>query len=188
MHSSFSLVCRQLRLRSLYVRPDQVEFRSRDHVLAFVNLLRDSPSLNSYVRSLVLQPGNVLSSFPLLHMLPRLSEVIFRQPPQGQKGSNSLPAMYQSGLTYFRRFGTHIHSLQLSDISFETPLPFFRLLLAFPNMAHLSCTDNTIGSGGDKECLDLLKRRLSEQMQLRTLTVSTWSCACRCAELKDGSL
>ena len=80
--------------------------------------------------------------------------------------------MYQSSLTYFRRFGTHIQSLRLSSLSFATDLQFARLLLAFPDVVHLNCTDVKIEGGGDEEHLNSLRRRLAKQMRLKTLTVS----------------
>ena len=169
--SSFSLTCRQLRPRTCCVRFDQTECRDEDHVLAFRNLLQDSPDLKCFVRLIAVQP-DALSSFPLLHLLPRLPEIVFRRPSRSHGGSDSPPVMYQSSLTYFRRFGTHIHSLRLSSLSFATDLQLARLLLAFPNVVDLNCTDIKIEGGGDEEYLDSLRRRLAKQMRLKTLTVS----------------
>ncbi len=169
--SSFSLTCHQLRPRSCRVRFAQVEFRSRDHVLAFINMLQDNPDVKLFVRSMVIQP-NVLSSFPLLHMLPHLSEITFRQQSWLRAHPDCPPPMYQSSLTYFRRFGSHIRSLHLFGLCFVTTLPFARLLLALPNIVHLSCTKVNVEMAGHGEHLDLIKRRLSEQMRLETLTVS----------------
>ncbi|KAI1785763.1 hypothetical protein LXA43DRAFT_953360 [Ganoderma leucocontextum] len=169
--ASFSLTCRQLLPRSRCIMFTRVTLKSRDQVFAFVDFLEDNPHLKPFVQSMVVRPTD-LAPFPLLYILPNLSEIRFTTPSP----SDLLPALHHSSLACFQRFGTHIQTLDVFDIHFATYLSFARILLAFPNIAHLTCTRVVIKEAGNSGPLDVMRHRLSKQMKLKTLTVSALDC------------
>ncbi|KAI1785780.1 WD40-repeat-containing domain protein, partial [Ganoderma leucocontextum] len=167
---SFSLTCRQLRPRAFCLMMARVTLKSRTRTFAFVNFLRDNPHLKPFVHSIVVEPTD-FPPFPLLPTLSNLSEIGFTS----RKDNPALSALHHSTLTCFHRFGTHIRTLRLFRISFATYLPFARILLAFPNMVHLTCEGVGIKTAGDRAPLNGIRRRLPEQMRLKTLVVDSVS-------------
>ena len=165
---NFSLTCRQLRPRALCLMVSNATLRQgRNRTFAFVDLLEAKPYLKPLVRSIVVDPME-FAPFPLLHVLPNLSEIEFRV----RLLSPVNVTLHPSGLVCLQRFGTRIRTLHLSGLSFPTYLSFARVLLAFTNLRNLTCTNVAIESAGNGAPLTVLKRRLSEQMKLKTLTVS----------------
>ncbi|KAI1785777.1 hypothetical protein LXA43DRAFT_104173, partial [Ganoderma leucocontextum] len=176
---SLSLTCSQLRPRSRCLMFSRVDLRSRNAVFEFLDFLQDNPILKSFVRSIVVQPDD-LAPFPLLHILSNLSEITFtaRHPHAKQ----AVPALHQSSLTCFHRFGTHIQTLCISYLLFPTYLPFARILLAFPNVIHLTCTAVEIETAGDRAPLEVIRQRLCKQMQLKTLTIDSFVASTACPQ------
>ncbi|KAI1781619.1 hypothetical protein LXA43DRAFT_908258 [Ganoderma leucocontextum] len=117
---SFSLTCRQLRPRSRCVLFTRLDFKSRDCVFAFVDFLQDNPHLTPFVRSIVVRPSD-FAPFPLLHILPNLSEIGFTSRECFTARPDTVSALWhQSSLTCSQRFGTHIQTLHLFCLSFAT--------------------------------------------------------------------
>lgn len=169
---NLSLTCHQLHPRSRCLLFTRLDFKSRDSVFAFVDFLQDNPHLKRSVRSIVVRPDD-FAPWPLLHILPNLSEVGFTSRECFTARPDAIAApWHQSSLTCSQRFGTHIQTLHLFCLSFANYLPFARALLAFTSIAHLTCTHVVIHKAGDPGPLDVITRRLSAQMQLKTLTVS----------------
>ena len=167
----FSLTCQQLLPRSRWVLFSRLDFKNRERVFAFVDFLDDNPHLKAVVRSVMVRPDD-FAPFPLLYILPNLSEIRFKS-GECLIAAHILPTIWhQSSLACSQRFGANIRTLHLSCLSFATYLPFARALLAFTSVRHLTCTHVVINTAGDQAPLGVIKRRLSEQMQLKTLTVS----------------
>ena len=161
---SLALTCRQLRPRSRCLMVSRAVFKSRDHIFAFVDFLDGNPHLKPLVHSIVVELMD-FPPFPLLHILSNLTEIEFNSVKE-------IVALPQPALTCFHRFGANIRSLRLFNLSFVTYLPFSRVLLALPNVVHLTCQNVVIKSVGDQAPLDVIRWRLSKQMQLKTLVVS----------------
>ncbi|TBU30205.1 hypothetical protein BD311DRAFT_231421 [Dichomitus squalens] len=98
-----------------------------------------NPHLGPFVGSNTSRPDN-FSPFPLLHVLPNLSQVhrgIHNASDQRlELSSLSLPL---SILTCYRRFGTPVVTLRFSYLSFPTYAEFCRLLLAFASIREFYC-------------------------------------------------
>ncbi|KAI1783219.1 hypothetical protein LXA43DRAFT_956510 [Ganoderma leucocontextum] len=151
---SLALTCRQLRPRSRIVMFARVQFKDRDNVFAFVDFLQDNPHLPMpicahspmpVVRSIIVRPVD-FAPFPLLHILPNLSEIEFSPYPQVYSPwtREVFPYLHQSSLTSFHLFGTHIKILHLFDLSFATSLAFVQVLLAFPSITDLVCISKNL--------------------------------------------
>ena len=171
---SLALTCRQLLPRARLVMFSHVRFGTRDHVFAFVDYLHQNPHLKPAVRSITVWPPN-LAPIPLLRILPSLREIIFTS--NNRVDLDLALHMHQSTLTCFRLFGTHIRTLSLSHLDFDTDVSFARMLLAFVNTTHLICDgvriiQTTQRNGGPPNLQETIKRRISQRMQLDTLAVS----------------
>ena len=151
-----------------------VKLRSRDHAFALVDFLQNNPHLKPFITSVTVQPAD-LPPFPLLHILSALSEITFT-PHWPHMSAVPGPSLHPSNLTCFQRFGSHVQTLRLFRITFPTCLAFAQLLLALSSIKHLHCSNVTIGAAGNQAPLAVAKQRLSEKLQLRSLTVSicTW--------------
>lgn len=173
---NISLTCRQLRPRTRVVMFAQVRFKNRDHLFAFVDFLHDNPHLKPVVRLIVVRP-NDLAPFPLLYILPSLSEIEFIPESYQYKSQNTFPDLHLSHYTCCQRFGGNITTLHLSCLHFATYLSFYRLLLTFGNVRHLVCKGVTINAmrNGEGGPVEVARRRLSERMRLKSLTVSVCS-------------
>ena len=151
----------------------RVWFENRDHVFTFVDFLQKNPYLKLAVHSIAVWPPD-LAPIPLLHILPSLSKIEFI--PNDQEANLGLAVhIHQSTLACFQLCGTHIRTLCLSHLDFETLISFARLLLAFMNVTHLTCSGIQIIEMSNGECsilLEAIKRRLFKQVQLEALTVS----------------
>ncbi|KAI1795654.1 hypothetical protein LXA43DRAFT_881570 [Ganoderma leucocontextum] len=159
---SLSLTCRQLRPRALCLMVAHVELKSRDRIFDFCAVLQAKPHLKPLVRSTVVDPTD-FAPVPLLRILPNLSEIRFTS-------KKTVIAIHQSNLTCFRHYGIHIQTLHLSNLSFATYLPLARVLLAFTNLVHLTCTDIKITTSGKQLAqLGMLKQRLSQRLRLKSL-------------------
>ncbi len=173
---SLALTCRQLLPRTRVVMFARVRFETREHVFAFVDFLQKNPLLKPVVRSIAVWPPD-LAPVPLLRILPSLSEIEFTSDDQNTD-LDLAPHMHQSSLTCFLLLGTHIRTLSLSRLDFETCISFARVLLAFVNVTHLACNGVNIvemaaeSNGGSPSLPVIIKRQLSQRMQLEALTVS----------------
>ncbi len=169
----FSLTCRQLHPRSRCVLFTRLDFKSRERISAFVDFLQDNPHLKPIVRSIVIQPSD-FAPFPLLYILQNLSEIRFAS--RACLIATIPTQWHHSSLTCSQRFGSNVQSLHLGCLSFVTYLPFARVLLAFTNILHVTCTHVVINTPGNQASLGVIRRCLSEQMWLKTLTVSVFRC------------
>ena len=180
---NFSLSCRDLRPRSLCVIVKEVSIRERSRAFDFCDFLQAKPHLKPLVRAIAMDL-NDFAPFPLLRILPNLSELTLSLPrydssrrTEGNRAnidtrSPRRTLLNRSVLTSCRCFGTRIQTLHLSKLSFSTILEFGRIILAFINLANLACEDITIDADGNQAHLEVLKRRLSERLRLKALTVS----------------
>lgn len=141
-----------------------VRLRSRDQTFDFYDFLRAEPHLGPLVQSILVDPMD-FAPVPLLRILPNLSEI-------GFTSQKRIRALHQSNLTCFTLFGTHIHTLHLSHLFFDTYLQFARVLLAFTNLVHLICTEVGVEREENQGHLALLRQRLSKRLRLKMLIVS----------------
>ena len=170
---SLSLTCCQLVPRSRCVMLEAgVDLKTRDHIFALVDFLQDNPLLKPFINSIIVRLTD-FAPFPLLHILPHLSEIAFTSSgPKDPRSRLRVPSLHPSVLTCSQRFGSRIQTLRLFKISFATPLAFFHLLAAFSTILHLVCTDVAVGTEVNQGPSALVRRRLSEQLQLKSLSVS----------------
>ena len=168
-HSStlynLSLTCRQLRPRALCLMVAHVALKSRERIFDFCAVLQAKPHLKPLVRSTVVDPTD-FAPVPFLRILPNLSEIRFTS------SKETIVATHSSNLTCIRLFAAHVKTLHLSNVFFATYLPLARILLAFTNLAHLTCVDIKVTTSSKQLThLDVLKRRLSQRLRLKSLTV-----------------
>ena len=168
----FSLTCRNLRPRALCLLVSDVYFKRRVKIFDFCDFLEANAHLKPFVRSVTMSPDN-FAPFPLLSILPDLADLTFI----GYDLHATITVLNRSSLVCCKRFGVHIQTLHLSDLSFPTYLEFARLLLAFTNIRYLFCSDVIIKSEGNRAPLDVMKPRMSERLHLLTvsLSASCWS-------------
>ena len=182
---SFSLTCKQLRPRSFaLIIAHHVFLDSRDCVSAFSGFIEAEKKLQPFVRSIIISPAD-FRPFPLVNMLPRLSTLLFTPPGYrkyksyigpNDRGVLPYPEIHHATINCYHLFGRRIHTLSLDHLSFQTSSDLYRLLLAFPMMTQLSCNDIFIKTK-EKEApaMTVLKRRLSNRLQLDTLHVRIYS-------------
>ncbi len=170
---SFSLTCQDLRPHSLCLMVADPELKNRDQIFDFCDFLQAKPHLKLFARSWPLNP-NDFAPIPLLRLLPNLSVLTLFCPQAYQPAvkSSSLIDLNRCSLTCCQLSGARIRTLHLSALHFATYQQFSRALLAFTNIAHLTCTDVLIEEEGNGAPLDVIKRRLSAKLRLRALTVS----------------
>ncbi|KAM5540189.1 hypothetical protein V8D89_006008 [Ganoderma adspersum] len=173
---NFSLTCRDLRPRALCLLVADVVFKGRRPIFDFCDFLQANPHLRPFVRSIVVNPDD-FSPFPLISILPNLSKVKFTRIQPAPPQIRSLTVLNQSSLTCCERFGIHIQTLHLSKISFPTYPDFARVLLTFTNLIDLVCSSVAIRAEGNRAPLDVLKRRLSERLHLRTIDIDYFGCS-----------
>ena len=176
-----SLTCHQLRPRSLCLMVSKIDLtrRSGNDIFALCRFLLAYPHLPPLVDTIATRP-DVFAPFPLLHILPNLSQLVFTRGAHNGRDEclelNSLPLPI---LTCYHRFGTHVATLRLSYLSFPTYQELCRLLLAFPAAKELHCDfvtirrTNTIGAQ-----LDQVRRRLSRLPELKALVVNATENSC----------
>ena len=87
------------------------------------------------------------------------------------------PDLHLHTYSCFKRLGTHVRTLHLSSLQFDTLDSFARVILAFPHITHLICNRvNVVEKAPNKgEPLNLqntTKRWWSQRMKLSALTVS----------------
>ena len=168
---NLALTCRQLRPRSRCMAFGLVKLKSNSRVFAFIDFILNNPDLKPHVYTIIVSPASLGPS--LLYVLPNLSSIECEgtEPGQRMTGSNRLH-LHHSSLAAFRSHGTHVQTLRLQYVSFSSGA-FIRVLLALTSLTHLTCMNvEGIMANGNKAHLEGLKRRLSKQMCLKTLTVS----------------
>ncbi|KAI1784306.1 WD40-repeat-containing domain protein [Ganoderma leucocontextum] len=180
-----SLGGKRLHPRSRRVMFAEVDLKSRDQVFAFVDFLQANPHRKPQVRSLIVPPTDFGPS--LLYLLPYLSEIrcISSEP---QASAQSLLALHHVSLACFGRLGTQIRALHLANVSFAGYMAFARILLALANVTHLVCTDVVIQTAGNRASQGAIRRRLSKQMQLKTLGIDSPSLTGRGRDASVGAL
>ena len=170
---SFSLTCRQLRPRSFaLIIARYVYLDSRDRILAFSDFIQKEHKLQPLVQSISISPAD-FRPFPLVHMLPHLSTLLFTSP--GYRNGDDrwkLPPikLHTTMLRSYYLFGRRIHTLSLDHLSFQTSSDLFRLLLAFPMTTQLSC-NNIFIKFTEKQTPTVVRNKLSKQLRLQNLHV-----------------
>ena len=176
-----SLTCRQLRPRSLCLLVSEIDLtkKSRDDVFALCHFLLAYPHLLLLVDTIATCP-DVFAPFPLLHVLPNLSQLVFtRGSHNGRDQRLELNSLPLSILTCYQRFGANVATLHLSYLSFPTYQELGRLLLAFPAIKELHCDFVTIRRTNNTGAqLDHVKRRLSRLQELKALVVNVAEYSC----------
>ena len=187
---SFSLTCRQLCSRSRLLMLARVQLENADRVFAFVAFLLANPELKASVHTIIVTPADFVPS--LLCILPDLSSIECadesrfeeledegrRELDTRVRSAHRSLAVHHTSLACFKRLGARIHTLRLDSVSFPTSLAFAQVLLAFANITHLVCLSVIIETAGGGSPLEIVRRRLLEQMRLKTLIVSVhplWS-------------
>ena len=172
---NLSLTCRQLRHRSFALILAQYVFLdSRDKVSDFCDFLLEHPKLPPLIHSILISPAH-FRPFPLVNMLPRLSNLLFISPGYKEhRLPEQRPAMHihHTTINFYHSFGRRIHTLSLNHLSFQTSSDLFRLLLAFPMRTQLTCNDIIIKSGGKRtHATTIIESKLSKQLRLESLHV-----------------
>ena len=172
---TFSLTCRQLRHRSFTLIVAQYIFLdSKERVSDFSDFIRERNQLQPLIQSLIISPAD-FRPFPLVNVLPRLSGLVFiTRTCKGFDGSweRSSVELHSTVLTCYHSFGKRIRALSFNHLTFETPCDLFRLVLAFPKATQIACHDIVITSPGrNPAVMEVLKGKLSKQLQLRSLKV-----------------
>ena len=177
---SFALTCRDLHPRSINTLYRHRKFERRDQIFDLCDMLRAKPHLQACVQSVFI-PIDQFSPHPLLRMLPHLSEIKFDEVFDTKPSTNG-SFLHLSILRHCHQFGRHIHSLSLNNITFRSLFDFAAILLSLPRIHTLSCMyveaikDDIVTrqpEGVDWERPWSITRRLSQQLHLRTLYVST---------------
>ena len=174
---NFALTCRDLHPRSINALYRHLRFKNRDQIFDLCDVLRAKPHLQRCVESISV-PLNEFSPHPLLRMLPHLSEItIDRSGYKRRRHVSFLPSPF---LLSCHQFGQHIQSLSLNNIKFRSLSDFAAILLSFPRIHTLSCSQvrakqdvTNQPEGVDWERPWSITRRLSQRLHLRTLYVST---------------
>ena len=190
---SLALTCRQLRPRSHVVMFGRIQLESSDHVFDFVAFLQANSQLKTLVRTIVVTPAAFGPS--LLYILPNLSSIecvdesqleepedeheqdeIFNipdraHPPTSVRVHRSL-AIHHISLACFTRLGAHIRTLHLNSVSFPTTLSLAQMLLSFAHITRLVCKKVEVKTASNGASLEVVARRLSEQMRLKEFIVS----------------
>ena len=172
---SFSLTCRQLYHCSFsLIIAQHVFLCSKERMSCFRNLLSTNTRLQPLVHSIAISPADV-PPLPLVKMLPRLSTlVLVSHGYQMYDNRWERPAvvLHSMILSWYRSFGTHIRTLSLDHLSFPTSREFLRLLLAFPNINKLVCSDiYIISPTRDVPATRMVQVKLSNQVRLEMLEV-----------------
>ena len=167
---SCTLICRQLRPRSFsLILHRHVFLQSRDQVSDFCDFLTENTELRSLIKALTIFPDE-FTPIPLVNMLPHLSTLLFT-------GSTRSPVkLHRALLNCYHSFGKRIHTLSLKRLSFQTESDLFRLLLAFPTMTQVTCSEISIKPPTrEGSAVNALRVKLSKQLRLETLHVrSHW--------------
>ena len=167
---SFCLTCRQLRPRSFSLILHRYVFlKGRARVSDFCDFLTENTELRSLIKTLKIRPAE-FSPIPLVQMLPHLSTLLFT-------GSTRSPVkLHRALLNCYHSFGKRIHTLSLKRLSFQTESDLFRLLLAFPTMTQVTCSEISIKPPTrEGSAVNALRVKLSKQLRLETLHVrSHW--------------
>ena len=186
---SFTLTCSDLRPRSTILLLGCVTggLKNRDQLLALCAFLQAEPHLRPCVRSITI-PADEFSPYPLLRILPNLSEIkltkirgarrgrspMFLFPPPDIEPTN----IHASVLKCCHQLGQHIQTLSLQDLFFSSLSTLSDLLLSLPRIVSLSCEDLRVGKNRVLH-EEHITQRLKGRLHLRTLTVSICPSYCR---------
>ena len=169
---NFSFTCHQLRPRSLALLVSKVTLKSEGKVLAFGEFLRQKPHLRPLVRSMVVSPSH-FAPIPLLSLLPRLSHIVLVNHQYDDTRRKRRPTTsLNKSIAWYQKYGMHIRTLHLRNLSFSTFCAFHATISAFTSVRDLTCMDVIIKTEDVSTPLRGSKQRLSERLPLRALTVS----------------
>ena len=164
-----ALTCRQFRPRSRFHVLTRIRLNRKDQLESLYELLDRESFLGGFIRSVAISLLDVVP-LPLLARLPNLSHLrLIGVNPEINPPRNI--SLHSSTLLCCRQFGTRIRTLSLHHVYFANTMAFTRLLLALQNIRCISCHSVYIGAGGEGGPLDLVKRRLLDQMGLTELIV-----------------
>ena len=171
---SFTLTCSDLHPRSTMLLLCHAKVNNRRHLFGLCAFLETKPRLLPCIRSVSI-PVHEFSPYPLLRMLPNLSEVGFTDTfiNPGQSIEQRPATFHPSVLKCCRPSGEHVQTLSLHRIHFPSLSAFSDVLLLFPRIKSLSCKHLHVNK--DYVHDQLVTHRLSKRLHLRTLTVSTYS-------------
>ena len=174
---TFSLTCRQLRPRSVWLMIIDVYLGSRDKAFAFSNFLCTNTGLplQEHIKSLNVSPAN-FPPFPLVQLLPNLSILRFVSPENGKhqvREDRLTVRIHPTTLSYYPLCGKRIRALSLCGLSFVTSSDLFRLVLAFPNITEIVCEDILITTPiNNPAALNVTREKLFKHLRLETVDVS----------------
>ena len=167
---SFTLTCRDLCPRSTILLLRHVKAKNRDQLFTLCDVLKTKPHLQLCVQPVSI-PADEFSPHPLLRILPNLYEIEFTGTGSQRLGSQEpFFTFHAAVLTHCRQFGQHIRSLSLWHLNLPSLSAFSSILLSFPRIESLSYCALSVKN--DTMHQELITRRLSERLHLRTLTVS----------------
>lgn len=164
---SLTLTCRNLRPYSTILLFCRVELQNRVQLFDLCMVLQAKPHLQPCVQSVSI-PIDEFSPHPLLSILPNLSEIKFEEKLDSVYCTRAV--FHPAVMTHCRHFGKHIQTLSLIDLEFSSLSTFSDVILSFPRIDSLSCKGLFVKNDGLHQ--ELVARRLSERLRLRTLTVS----------------
>ncbi|KAI1789966.1 hypothetical protein LXA43DRAFT_537742 [Ganoderma leucocontextum] len=166
---SFTLTCRDHNPRSTILLLDRIVLKNRDQLFALCDVLSAKPHLQPIVRSITISPDK-LYPHPLLRLLSNLSEIEFAtSTSRFDSGYATAVTLHSSVLKYCRQFGEHIQRLSLERVHLPSLSAFSGILLSFERVRSLSCSHLKVVKDGAHQ--ELITRRLSQQLHLRTLVV-----------------
>ena len=175
----FSLTCRQLRPRSLWLLMNHFHFVDRDQTYAFCDFIQAKPKFLPLIQSLFVCPGG-FPPYPLLDMLPNLSSLRFiigRFKEYASRDVRPTVHLHPSTLLSYQISGKAIRTVSLDCLSFQTACDVFRLILAFPNVTKVICHDILVKSHTiSAPAMDLVESKLSKQLRLKGLEVRLFYC------------
>ena len=175
---NFSLICRELRPRSLCLLVSHPVLSSSNKVFDFCDFLRGKPHLKPLVHSISVNPKD-FAPVPLLRIVPNLSEIRFMVPPTREKIRFTVSSAFaersfkptvlnQSSLKSCQLLSGRIQTLCLSMLSFTTCLQLLRVLSAFERIERLVFSNVVINAEGEQAPLDVARQRLSQRLRLLT--------------------
>ena len=176
---NFSLTCRQLHPYSFsLIIAQHIFLCSKERMTCFRNLLLADARFQPLIHSIKISPAHV-PPFPLVKMLPHLSTlVLVTRGFIGHEYPRERPAvvLHPLILGWYRSFGTRIHTLSLHCLTFPNLRELFRLLLVFPNIKQVICSDIYIfWHPRHDPKTEVVEAKLSNQLRLETLEVRVWA-------------
>lgn len=174
---NLSQTCRQLLPRTRYHLLSNLLLRTRERIQSFCEFLDSNPRYkplvyrvtiafdqNQYVKTHTLAE---LVPIPLL-TLPNLRQWRI----SGAFGPHLAICFNRGTLAAFRKYGSSIQKLDITSLCFASLVDFANTVGMFPALRELSCRQFWYSRTGSEVALARATRCLSEQLHLKTLTVT----------------